>query len=242
MDILYNVIREPMDDKVEYLRNNSEIPTSVYEDVFNKGVDYEKLLNNILDILGNDSLNEFLDLMPDSEKLKLIDNYRRLPRICLPSDLVMKHNLNRAKSVGHIYQAVLCNNHDLFLYLMNRFLSPGVYYDFFTGVAHNPSAIEWMTDIVISSVLILVIFTSCMSIYSVLAAHAKYVFDITLNKLKYTPEELADKLLSSTSFVKNATITKCEILYLSGYFDFEYFVGLAEHNKDVKYWIDLTNV
>lgn len=250
MEILYYVTTHKVGPRHAYLKHYApEIPEEVYKDIFKYGIDYEKLLINIRNILGEDKLNEFLSLMTDTEKFGIVDVYQLIP-ICLianiPNQIIIEHITKKRSITGNfVHQAIICNNRDLFTYLVNNYRGRGIelIQSYFTGLTVNLLAIDLFSQIYYlfrqNPILILKQLAVRMLKYPELAAHVKYIFDTVLEKSGYSLDRIASELLPGE---KPLIIAKCEILYLSGYYDFEFFTDIAKTNKDVKYWIDLTNV
>lgn len=248
MEALYHAVyHEP--NPVEYLRQNApEIPTLVLFGVFTRNKrNIEALLRNIKLTLGSEAFDEFVNLHTDEQKFDLILEVPTA-RICLPTETVIKlvRLSNMRMLARRICNAVVCNNHKTFEFLLDVDQSPHamLFRLFLAGLSENPSAVTWFDEIIGKTTnydLVIYALTNSIIYYPNLIINGKYIIDRVLEVSGYSYEYLSRFLIRQARVSSSMAFAVCEVLNMTRYFDYEFFDNLAKDNDDIKLWLGLTS-
>lgn len=253
MEALYYILHQPGDKRKLAEEIAPELLPIINRTI--QGYLYSNaMFDEIKKLYGDEALTEFINLHTDDEKFEIASiSYNYSHPICLDTQYVINRSgeLNEFSARRHLTHAIICNSRELFDYLLNHFGGGlNVLSNYFLGVSYNPEAINWINDVYMSirpesrEKLILHLCIT-MRKYPNLAAHAKYVFDFLMEKLDLPPNMLANRAivlvteLPNEHLVNIGMFTLCEILNSTGYFDYDFFVGLANQYPGAPEWLKI---
>lgn len=254
MEILYNILHHPPHEwftlasqiAPEFLPVLRVIPQ-------HKTYYYYVAAQEVEKLFGEDKAMEFVNLHTNDEKYDIISNIEReFPPICLPTQFVIDRLPETRSELEHLQHAVGCGNYELFHYMINKYIiNPTVAGAYFRGVSFNPTAINWIQEIYDLSIIknrFIKDFYVNLRKFPRLIVKAKFVFDFLLRNLDLTPEQLAELALNSavnspgqTLQIMN-TISVCEILDQTGYFNHRFFISLTDQYQGVRKWLEISDI
>lgn len=227
------------------IEHTPDLLVSIYKGVFYKdSFSMSILLKNIEEILGNAAVNEFINLHSDEGKLDLILS-RPTVEICLPTqtmiDIITKRGITDVGML--ICNAVICNNHDLFEFLLGIGTNwPRILTYFLVGLSKNRKSVDWFYELPIRNYrMALEIVRDILIPHPDLIASVSNIAKNLMDKSGMSNNQIAEYLIFTSEDSKVSAFASCEMLNVTNLFDYEYFKELSKTNVWVKEWLDLTS-